>query len=324
MRQRSAIAVALLLVGGLLSGCTSATGSPTPTPNPPTPTCNPSPEFPISAYDLWLQDGNEGTVKDFLASLVGEKGEDGYVGYSGEPDAGPAGASAYQLWLEAGNVGSTTDFLESLTGDQGVAGLDGLSAYELWLELGNSGSEQDFLDSLQGICTVGETGERGPQGIQGEQGIQGPAGADGPVGPTGPAFEPAEASYQMGGGTTGDGATQPTFSGNPMFYGTYVEMGPLVYFNVKVVMTNITSFGTGQYFVTLPFASKNPISTSNGRVTDFSSGRNYSLHGSAQGGSDVLLLTYSSGSQQLAFDHNSPINLATTDTFFISGSYIKQ
>lgn len=331
MKKMHAILLSVLAASSLLlSGCTGPASSSTPTP---TPYCDPSPEFPISAYDLWLQDGNEGTVKDFLDSLVGEKAADGYVGYSGKPVAGAAGAdgkSAYQLWLDAGNAGTIDEFVASLTGSAGVDGLDGLGAYELWVSLGNTGTEQDFLDSLDGadgICSVGSEGPAGPQGIQGEQGIPGipgATGAQGPQGPAGSTLSPVEVSYVLGGGTTGVGATPPTFDGNPMFYGSYVELGDLVFYNVKVVMTNITYFGRGQYYVTLPFASKHPHSSSNGRVTDFSSGRNYSLHGTTSAGSDQLLLTYDSGAQQIAFNYNSPVGLTTTDTFFISGTYIRQ
>ena len=58
-----------------------------------------------SAYDLWVEEGNDGTVADFLASIKGEDGANG--------------KSAYQEWLDLGNEGSEEDFLESLKG-QGV------------------------------------------------------------------------------------------------------------------------------------------------------------------------------------------------------------
>lgn len=58
-----------------------------------------------SAYDLWIEEGNEGTVADFLASLKGANGVDG-----------ANGKSAYQEWLDLGNEGTEEDFLESLKG----------------------------------------------------------------------------------------------------------------------------------------------------------------------------------------------------------------
>ena len=363
MKSRFVAVATVLLVGSLLSGC--ATPAVTATPTPTATTCVPAPEFPISAYDLWLQDGHKGTVSDFLASLVGKKGADGYVGYGGPGKAGIAGVSgddgksAYQIWLDAGHAGSVDDFVTALTGAAGVDGndgangtdgtngtdgangtdgtngadgLNGLSAYELWLELGNTGTKAEFLASLQGQCTVGATGEMGPQGIQGEQGIQGiqgiqgPAGVAGATGPQGPAGvgTPVEVSYTLGGGTTGNGATQPTFNGNPMFYGSYVQLGDVIFFNVRVVMTNITSFGHGQYYVTIPFASKYAFSTSNGRVRDAGATRDYVLYGYAAAGSSTMLLTTQGAGQQTPFDYNTPVTLTTTDVFLISGTYIKQ
>jgi uncharacterized protein (TIGR02145 family) len=67
-----------------------------------------------SAYDLWLAQGNTGTVSDFLNSLQGTSGIQG--------PAGANGLSAYQIWLSLGNTGTEQDFLNSLTGPQGPAG----------------------------------------------------------------------------------------------------------------------------------------------------------------------------------------------------------
>lgn len=310
----------------------------------------------MSAYELWLSQGNEGNVDDFFAALVGEKGANGYSGSNGingaPGSAGPAGESAYQLWLNLGNTGTPTDFLNAIAGATGTTGLTGLSAYQLWLSLGNSGTTQEFIDSLvgeagpsgspgalgapglpglDGNCTVGDTGVQGPagpvgpigpSGSPGPTGATGATGATGDQGPAGPVFSPVELPYTLGGGTIS--GTQPTFNGAPMFYGAYVRTGATVFFNVTVVMTNITGFGTGQYYVTLPFASKYGYSTSEGRITDTSSGHDFTLHGFADAGSNILELTYDSGSQQVMFDHNSPVTLTTSDVFVISGTYIPQ
>ena len=74
-----------------------------------------------SAYELWLDAGNEGSVEDFLNSLIG-----------------PAGKSAYESWLDLGNVGTIADFIDALKGEdgepgpQGDPGPEGKSAYEVW------------------------------------------------------------------------------------------------------------------------------------------------------------------------------------------------
>lgn len=126
------------------------------------PVCEPG----MSAYEVWLSIGNEGSVEDFLAALVGEPGADGYVGADGF--GGQDGASAYQLWLDAGNTGTPQQFLDSLigaTGLTGPAGIAGISAYQLWLAQGNTGTQADFLASL-----VGEAGQAGADGQEGSAG----------------------------------------------------------------------------------------------------------------------------------------------------------
>lgn len=67
-----------------------------------------------SAYDLWLEEGNEGSVADFLGSLKG-----------GQGSKGEDGADAYEVWIQAGNEGSVQDFLDSLKGEDGKDGVDG-------------------------------------------------------------------------------------------------------------------------------------------------------------------------------------------------------
>ena len=132
----------------------------------------------ISAYDLWLTAGNEGTEQDFLASLVGVRGSDGYIGSDGiTGPKGATGKSAYQLWLDAGNKGTPDAFLAALKGDPGADGVNGLSAYDLWILEGNAGSNQDFLKSL-----VGPAGQQGAAGQQGQTGATGPAGPSGATG----------------------------------------------------------------------------------------------------------------------------------------------
>ena len=80
----------------------------------------------LSAYQIWLNAGNTGTVADFLISLVGAPGADGLDGQDGAPGQnGADGLSAYQIWLNAGNSGTVADFLTSLVGAPGADGLDG-------------------------------------------------------------------------------------------------------------------------------------------------------------------------------------------------------
>jgi hypothetical protein len=131
---------------------------------------------------------------------------------------------------------------------------------------------------------------------------------------------PVETSFTVNGGTLG---TQPTFTGAPLFSGSYVKTGPLVHFQIQVDMDNITSFGTGQYYVDLPFDAKYGYQLKAGCLHDISTGRQYALGGHVYAGQSQLLLSYTdSNGQDAAFDHNSPTTLHTADNFHISGTYI--
>ena len=111
----------------------------------------------LSAYQIWLANGNSGTQADFLNWLKGQKGDKGDQG-----ETGPQGP-------------------------QGEQGEGGLSAYQIWLAQGYEGTEEDFLNWLKGQKgDQGETGPQGPQGEQGEQGETGPQGDKGEQGETGP------------------------------------------------------------------------------------------------------------------------------------------
>lgn len=120
----------------------------------------------MSAYDLWLAEGNTGTVNDFLTTLRGENGTPGAAGAPGpqgtQGPAGPAGARG-----PAGPAGAP-----------GAPGIDGLPGPE------------------------GPQGLTGPQGQDGTPGPQGPTGPEGPAGPQGPAG-PAGSDATITGVTAG-------------------------------------------------------------------------------------------------------------------------
>lgn len=103
----------------------------------------------LSAYQVAVQHGFEGTEAEWLISLKGEKGE-----------TGPKG--------DKGNTGEKGD-----TGERGPQGLQG--------ERGLQGVQGEKGE--QGI--QGPVGPKGEQGEQGIQGIQGPQGEPGPQGPKG-------------------------------------------------------------------------------------------------------------------------------------------
>jgi hypothetical protein len=131
--------------------------------------------------------------------------------------------------------------------------------------------------------------------------------------------ETVHVDFIPGGGTTG---TQPTFSSAPLFTGTYVKLGTLVHFAIDVDMDNITSFGTGQYYMDLPFVARRNYLFSDGCLHDFSTGDEYAILGHILAGSNRLfLLSTASNGRQVPFEHNVPVTLSTADNFHIAGTY---
>lgn len=106
----------------------------------------------LSAYQVAVQHGFEGTEAEWLISLKGEKGETGPKGDKG--NTGEKGATG-----ERGPQG--------LQGERGLQGIQG--------EQGEPG--------IQG--PIGPKGEKGDQGERGPQGPQGQIGPQGPKGDTG-------------------------------------------------------------------------------------------------------------------------------------------
>lgn len=104
-----------------------------------------------SAFELWSEAGNKGSIQDYLNSMKAIKGDKGDKGDPGE--RGPAGPQ--------GPKGDKGD-----RGEQGVPGKDG-------------------VQGPQGL--QGTTGPQGPRGATGATGAQGPKGDRGPTGPQGPA-----------------------------------------------------------------------------------------------------------------------------------------
>lgn len=129
----------------------------------------------------------------------------------------------------------------------------------------------------------------------------------------------AAGTWQIQGGTLG---TQPTFNGAPLFSGRWTRIGNLCHFNIDVDMDNITNFGTGQYYVNLPFISKNNYLLSDGCLHDISTGNEYAILGHVIANSNQLTLftTVSNGKQE-AFEHDVPVVLNVADSFHVSGMY---
>jgi hypothetical protein len=132
-------------------------------------------------------------------------------------------------------------------------------------------------------------------------------------------------AFVVEGGSLG---TQPTFSGAPLFTGSYVKNGPLVTFRIDVEFDNITSFGTGQYYLTLPFVPKHNYQLTNGCLHDISTGVNYVITGHVYAGNSQMRLesTDNTGntSFNIPFTYNHPVTLTTADNFHIAGTYVTE
>jgi len=127
-------------------------------------------------------------------------------------------------------------------------------------------------------------------------------------------------AYQPEGGTIG--GTQPTFSG-PAITGTYNRFGNMVHFSLIVDFANITSFGTGQYYMTLPYAARVAYEFRDGCLHQ--GGNQYHISGHVDANGTQLVLSSSdkvaSGVQDVPFTYNFPVTLTTTGRFHIAGTY---
>lgn len=129
--------------------------------------------------------------------------------------------------------------------------------------------------------------------------------------------------FIVNGGTIG--GTQPTFSGDPMFDGHYLRIGDQVTFEIQVDFDNITSFGTGQYFVDLPFPARFNTMMRGACVHDISVNRQYGLGGHVYAGQIQLELTYvASNGRDEPFEYNAPFQLNQADNFHVQATYIAE
>jgi hypothetical protein len=107
-----------------------------------------------------------------------------------------------------------------------------------------------------------------------------------------------------------------------VFTATYTRFGDMVYFAYSVDFTNIVTFGTGQYFMTLPYNSRRPVTFAGGSLYDDSSGTIYSIIGQVAASSNVMTLWYlKSNGETEPFEATKPITLTTADSFDITGTY---
>ncbi len=125
-------------------------------------------------YQLAQQNGFQGTLAQWLATLVGPKGPTGSLGPKGSAGpAGPVGSTNYQLAQQNGFQGTLAQWLASLVGPRGPVGASGSQG-----PAGAKGS----VGATGARGPVGATGSGGPAGSTGSVGATGPTGSQGPTG----------------------------------------------------------------------------------------------------------------------------------------------
>lgn len=115
-----------------------------------------------------------------------------------------------------------------------------------------------------------------------------------------------------------------TFTGTPAT-GSYIKIGNLVQVQIDVLFTTVTNFGTGQYSLTIPVASKYHTDVYGGSIHNANNGSidHYSLKGHLSPSSSIMTVwNLKSSSVDEVFDHNSPFVLGNEDKFHMSFSYI--
>lgn len=174
----------------------------------------------LSAYQVAVQHGFEGTEAEWLISLKGEKGETGPKGDKGDTgekgatgERGPQGLQGERglqgvqgekgepgIQGPKGDTGSGLNIKgeldsESQLPQEGVSGDAWLIAGNLYVFVGENGNVESNpkwsnVGSIQG--PAGPQGPVGPKGEQGEPGPKGEPGADGAPGIQGPKGDPGE------------------------------------------------------------------------------------------------------------------------------------
>jgi hypothetical protein len=114
-----------------------------------------------------------------------------------------------------------------------------------------------------------------------------------------------------------------TYTGTPAT-GTYTRFGNMIHFRIMVNCSTVTNFGTGQYHLTLPYAPLADYIFRDGGLHEI--GNHYAISGDAEDGTIDLPMYYPAKGtgnqvQDAPFNATAPKTLATTDYFYISGTY---
>ena len=134
-----------------------------------------------------------------------------------------------------------------------------------------------------------------------------------------------------GGLTTTIHSYDPVWSGTGLAFtgtpatGTYIKIGNLVTVQIDVEFHTVSNFGSGQYFLTLPIASKYHTDVFGGSIHQITNQGtdHYSIKGHLlEASSTFSIWIIGSNSQDQIFNHTTPVNLDADDKFHMSFSYI--
>ena len=142
-------------------------------------------------------------------------------------------------------------------------------------------------------------------------------------------YDPKYAGFGYFDGTVQDYA--PVWSGTGLVYtgtpaiGSYVKLGKVVQVQIEVIFADVSDFGSGQYYLTLPINSAYHTDVYGGSIhkTVNQGIDHYSIKGHLDEGSSLFSIwSVNSASLDEPFDFNSPVNIENTDKFHMSFSYI--
>jgi|694.fasta_scaffold31150_3 hypothetical protein len=105
---------------------------------------------------------------------------------------------------------------------------------------------------------------------------------------------------------------------------SYTSVGKLCFFRVYVDFNGYSNLGTGQYQITLPFASVATMSTRDGTLHNTATSSIYHIAGLVDivDSTTVMKFYYSGSTTDLAWKYNTPVSWANNATHFdISGVY---
>jgi len=192
----------------------------------------------------------------------------------------------------------------STTAGRNLSSADKVIVYEVPLNAPSQIVYQDVTDlSIAGVIDIVDK-----------------IGPTGPTGEAGPVGEPATTTY-----TPVWSGTGLTYIGTPT-NGRYVRYGDHVTFSIRVDFSNVSSVGTGQYRLTLPFIPATGFSFMYTGVVDVAggySGATYNVVANNLSGSAFIDLYYmATNGQRTALTGAAPATLTSASTIHINGTFI--